>query len=109
MGRGRRETGCHRPLQTLRHATAAYKWDTGDKHEGLQQADEREAGDTLGLSEASLQRVPLRPRALRLPRCGPAKGAPDPSLTGQRGSLFFFFLQQPTLLSTPPAKLWERS
>lgn len=58
MGRGRRETGCHRPLQTLRHATAAYKWDTGDKHEGLQQADEREAGDTLGVTAEGSSEAP---------------------------------------------------
>lgn len=68
-----RNRGCHRPLQTLRRATAACKWDTGNKHEGLQQANVQDAGDTLSLGEASLQRVPPGPRALRLPRCVPGQ------------------------------------
>lgn len=73
-GSGRAENrGCHQPLQTLRRATAACKWDTGDKHEGLQQANVQDARDTLSLGEASLQRVALGSRVLKLPSCGPGQ------------------------------------
>lgn len=93
MGQGApRNRGCHRPLQTLRRAIAACKWDTGDKHEGLQQANVQDARDTLSLGEASLQRVPLRPQALRLPRCGPGQRGLRPPAYRAKGLPFLFLL-----------------